>query len=202
VPQLARATTAARRQSSTTIRFLPVASRRCKGQGKSIESLTAADGTGGPRETLMLNRIKRYFEQHLAVESMAQDPEHVLRLAIGALLLEMTHMDGEVWPEQRDTVEQAVKNCFDLSEREADELLNLAEIERTESTDYFQFTSLINRTYTADQKVMLVETLWRVAYANEALHKYEEHLVRKIADLLYVPHTAFIAAKHRARGDV
>ena len=46
----------------------------------------------------------------------------------------------------------------------------------------------------------LVELLWRVAYANEVLHKYEEHLVRKVADLLYVPHTAFIKAKHRAGG--
>lgn len=149
----------------------------------------------------MLNRIKRFFDQHLAVDSMAQDPEHVLRLAIGALLLEMTHMDGEVWPKQREAVEQAVRTCFDLAEGEANELLELAEAERAESTDYFQFTSLINRAYTPEQKERLVETLWRVAYANEALHMYEEHLVRKVAELLYVPHGAFIAAKHRARGN-
>jgi uncharacterized tellurite resistance protein B-like protein len=150
----------------------------------------------------MLNRIKRFFDRHLAVESMAQDPEHVLRLAIAALLLEMTHMDGEVWPEQREAVEQAVRTCFDLTASEANELLDLAEAERTQSTDYFQFTSLINGAFTPEQKVRLVEMLWRVAYANEALHKYEEHLVRKVADLLYVPHSAFIAAKHRVRGDI
>jgi uncharacterized tellurite resistance protein B-like protein len=149
----------------------------------------------------MLIRIKRFFDQHLAADSVAQDPEHVLRLAVGALLLEMTHMDGEVWPKQREAVEQAVRTCFDLAEGEANELLDLAEAERAESTDYFQFTSLINRSYTPEQKERLVETLWRVAYANEALHMYEEHLVRKVADLLYVPHGAFIAAKHRARGN-
>jgi uncharacterized tellurite resistance protein B-like protein len=150
----------------------------------------------------MLSRIKRFFDQHLAAEPMAQDPDHVLRLAVGALLLEMTHMDGEVWPKQREAVEQAVRTCFDLAEGEANELLDLAEAERAESTDYFQFTSLINRSYTPDEKERLVETLWRVAFANEALHMYEEHLVRKVADLLYVPHSAFIAAKHRARGNV
>ena len=149
----------------------------------------------------MLNRIKRFFDQHLAAEPMAQDPEHVLRLAVGALLMEMTHMDGEVWPKQREAVEHAVRTCFDLAEGEANELLALAEAERAESTDYFQFTSLINRSYTPEQKERLVETLWRVAYANEALHMYEEHLVRKVADLLYVPHGAFIAANHRARGN-
>ena len=149
----------------------------------------------------MLNRIKRFFDGHLAGDSMTRDAEHAFRLAVGALLLEMTHVDGEAWPQQREAVEQAVRTCFGFAEGEADELLDLAEAERAESTDYFQFTSLINRSYTPEQKERLVETLWRVAYANEALHMYEEHLVRKVADLLYVPHGAFIAAKHRARGN-
>ena len=148
----------------------------------------------------MLQRIKNFFDEHLVPGPVARDddPEHVLRLAVSALLLEMTHMDGEVWPEQREAVEEAVLKCFGLTESEAEELLEMAEAERSESTDYFQFTSLINRTYTAEQKVRLVEVLWRVAYANETLHKYEEHLVRKVADLMYVPHAAFIAAKLRA----
>jgi uncharacterized tellurite resistance protein B-like protein len=123
----------------------------------------------------------------------------MLRLAIGALLLEMTHMDGEVWPEQREAVETAVFEHLDLAEDETKELLELAEEERSESTDYFQFTSLINNHYTPEQKVRLVELLWRIAYANEDLHIHEEHLVRKIADLLHVPHSAFIAAKLNAR---
>ena len=62
-------------------------------------------------------------------------------------------------------------------------------------------TSLKTCHYTPEQKVSLVELLWRIAYANETLHQYEEHLVRKIADLLHVPHSAFIAAKFNARGE-
>ena len=151
----------------------------------------------------MLKHIKNFFDQHLVPGSVTDDThsEHVLRLAIAALLLEMTHMDGEIWPEQRESVEMAVFKHFDLAEDETKELLELAEEERSESTDYFQFTSLINRNYTAEQKVSLVELLWQIAYANETLHKYEEHLVRKIADLLHIPHSAFIAAKFNARGE-
>jgi uncharacterized tellurite resistance protein B-like protein len=151
----------------------------------------------------MLQRIKNFFDQHLAPGPGAadeRDSEHVLRLAIGALLLEMTRMDGEIRPEQRKAVETAVLEHFDLDEAEGAELLELAEAERADSTDYFQFTSLINRAYSPEQKVRLVELLWRIAYANESLHKYEEHLVRKVADLLYVPHSAFIAAKLRTTG--
>ena len=151
----------------------------------------------------MLKHIKSFFDQHLAPMSVTDDTqsEHVLRLAIGALLLEMTHMDGEVSPEECEAVETAVLEHFELSEDEAKELLELAEEERSESTDYFQFTSLINGNYTMEQKVSLVELLWRIAYANENLHKYEEHLVRKIADLLHIPHSAFIAAKFNASGE-
>ena len=150
----------------------------------------------------MLKQIKSFFDQHLVPDPLApeEDADQVLRLAIGALLLEMTHMDGEVKPEECQAVHTAVRTCFDLGEREAAELLELAEAERSESTDYYQFTSLINDAYTPEQKVKLVEVLWRIAYASEDLHKYEEHLVRKVADLLYVPHAAFIAAKHRAGG--
>lgn len=145
----------------------------------------------------MLERIKHFFDQRLVpgTDADERDSEHTLRLAVGALLLEMSNMDGEVWPEQRTAVETAVLEHFELDSNEAAELLELAEAERTESTDYHQFTSLINGVYTAEQKVSLIELLWQIAYANESLHKYEEYLVRKVADLLHVPHSMFIAAK-------
>jgi len=151
----------------------------------------------------MLRNIQKFFDERLLPGGVSgdSDTEHVLRLAIAALLLEMTHMDGEVWPEQRKAVETAVLDHFDLEEEEVKELLALAEAERAESTDYFQFTSLINDAYTQDEKIRIVELLWHIAYANESLHKYEEHMVRKIADLLHVSHKAFITAKFRALGD-
>ena len=149
----------------------------------------------------MLTHIKKFFDQHLVPESVTgdADTEHIMRLAVSALLLEMTQIDGEVWPEQRAAVESVVLEHFELPTGEAEELLQLAEDERADSTDYYQFTSLINNHYTPAQKVRLVELLWQIAYANEDLHMHEEHLVRKIADLLHVPHSAFIAAKLSTR---
>ncbi len=151
----------------------------------------------------MLERIQRFFDQRLApgTDANERDSEHRLRLAVAALLLEMSHMDGEVWPEQRTAVETAVLEHFELDKGEAAELLELAEAERTESTDYHQFTSLINRVYTAEQKLSLIELLWQIAYANESLHKYEEYLVRKLANLLHVPHRMFVAAKLKTIDD-
>lgn len=148
----------------------------------------------------MLDKIRRYFDQHLLPDPSAAegDSKHRLYLAIAALLLEMTEVDGNVRPEERKAVEEAVRGHLELTEDEVVELLELAEAERADSTDYFQFTSLINGAYTPEQKIELVELLWRIAYANEGLHRYEEHLVRRVADLIYVSHRDFIAAKHRA----
>jgi uncharacterized tellurite resistance protein B-like protein len=148
----------------------------------------------------MLKRIQTFFEDHLTGAPAQRDPEHALRLAAAALLLEMTRMDQEIRGEERAAVAQAVREHFRLDPLEAEELIGLAEEERENSTDYFQFTSLLNRAYTPEQKVDLIELLWRIAYADAFLHRHEEHLVRKIADLLYVPHGAFIAAKHRVAG--
>ncbi|WP_200234560.1 TerB family tellurite resistance protein [Thiohalocapsa halophila] len=150
----------------------------------------------------MLNQIKNFFRENLAPSraDTAADTEHRLQLAVGALLLEMTRVDGEIRPEQCDRVEAAIRQQFDLTDAETAELIRLAEAERDDATDYFQFTQLINADFTPREKEAIIEQLWAVALADQELHRYEEHLVRKISELLYVPHSAFIAAKHRAQG--
>ena len=147
----------------------------------------------------MLRRLKSFFDEHMmpGPATDAVDPEHVLRVAIGALLLEMMNMDGEVWPEQRRAVEIALRGHFELTESEVASCSGWRR-PSAPSPRTTRFTSLINGIYTPEQKNKLVELLWRIAYANESLHSHEEYLARKVADLLYVPHSAFIAAKHRA----
>jgi len=77
-------------------------------------------------------------------------------------------------------------------------LVEEAERHIDKSHDLYQFTSQINRAYSEHEKVRLLEALWRVADADATVHKYEEHLIRRVADLLHVPHSGFIAAKLRA----
>jgi len=148
----------------------------------------------------MLKQIQEFFLQHL-VSTVGNDAdrEQALRLAVAALLIEVAHLDHEVTPEEKAAVDLAVRGHMGLSGETVAELLRCAERERADSTDYYQFTSLINGEYDAARKAELIELMWRIAYADDALHRYEEHLIRKIAELLYVPHSAFIAAKHRAR---
>jgi len=122
-----------------------------------------------------------------------------MRCASAALMLEMTRTEAEPSAALgRELVATLVREDFDLSAEEAEALLSCADAERRDATDYFQFTRLINDHFSAEEKISLIESLWRVAYADQRLSSLEEHLVRKVAELIYVPHAAFISAKHRA----
>lgn len=149
----------------------------------------------------MLDSIRQFFDKHIkapeaGTDTSGHDPLHV---ASAALMIEMMRMDGDITSEERERVLHALEHKFQLTPEETTELVRLAEEEASGATDYFQFTSLIRERLTPAQKERLIEHLWAVAYADGELHPYEEHLMRKIADLLYVGHKSFIAAKLRAK---
>jgi uncharacterized tellurite resistance protein B-like protein len=121
-----------------------------------------------------------------------------LNLAVAALLVEVLRADDEVDPAERGQVVESLGLQLGLSVSEGQELLQLAEQRVDEAYDLYQFTSQVNRALSAGEKLRLVEQLWRVASADAVIHKYEEHVIRRIADLLHVPHRDFIAAKLRA----
>lgn len=148
----------------------------------------------------MLAAIKRFFDTQIAAQvSTAGGGDHALHLASAALLVEVTRADHEIKGEEREAVSRAMGSLFGLSHSEVTALLDLAEREVDQSADLYQFTSLVHQSFTLEQKIKVVELLWRVVFADGMVDKYEEATVRKIADLLYVPHPDFIAAKHRAR---
>ena len=143
----------------------------------------------------MLQSIKAFFDKHLAVNEPDSDDAHKLQLASAALLVEMLYADGEVSAEEDAALFQLLQGQHQLSEEETRDLLALAHRKKHEATDYFQFTSLLNRHYSQQEKIRLVKNLWRLAYADNQLDKFEEHLIRRLADLLHVPHADFIRTK-------
>ncbi|MFC1684343.1 TerB family tellurite resistance protein [Pseudomonadota bacterium] len=134
----------------------------------------------------------------MTTKDEGQDTPHTLQLATTALLFEMMRMDDEMHAQEHSVIKKSIQEKFELSASETAHLLELAQAEAEGATDYHQFTRLINNGFSMDQKVKVIEYLWQIAYADGDLDKYEEHLVRKIAELLYVPHQAFIATKHKA----
>jgi len=143
----------------------------------------------------MLNQLKLFFDRHIALAAPDLLSDENIHLACATLFIEMMAMDGEIKTEEQEMILKRVTNMFSLSELEATELIALATTQRNQATDYYEFTSLINKSFTQEQKISLIKTLWQIAYADGQLNEYEEYMVRKIADLLYVPHADFIKAK-------
>lgn len=151
----------------------------------------------------MLKALQNFFDHHLTRSESAPggEADHRLRLATAALFVEMTRVDFEVSEPERERLEQELRQALGLEPDETRELIELAEAEATESVELFQFTRLVDRSFGPQEKVGLVEGLWRLALADHRIDPHEEHLLRKIANLLHVSHRDFIAAKRRARQD-
>jgi len=88
-----------------------------------------------------------------------------------------------------------LKSQFQLSESEAKALVTFAETARHDATSLHEFTKEVNESCTQDEKFELIKGMWSVAYADGHLDKYEEHIIRRAADLIHVGHSDFIRAK-------
>lgn len=149
----------------------------------------------------MIASIKQFFDAFIApqTERSAADAEKALQIATAALLLEMMRMDKHVTADERASVAASLQAQFKLDDEQMDALIALADAEAQQASGYYEFTSLINSACSPNQKIRIIENMWQVALADGHLDAHEEHLMRKIASLLYIGHADYIAAKLRAR---
>ena len=144
----------------------------------------------------MLQKIQAFFNANIDLKNNDNsNQQHRLQLAAAALLIELSRSDFEKSAEEYLAIEKALQKKFTLSEQEITELIDLAEQENTQATSLYEFTKLINEHFNPEQKFALLTALWEVAVADGNISKYEDHLIRKIADLIYVSHSDFIRSK-------
>ncbi len=135
--------------------------------------------------------VSRTIARHPAPASAAAAGDAVgrptgVQVAAAALLLEIAHADGEFSDGERGHIESALGRHFGLDEATTRELLALADVERRQSIDHFQFTRLIAEQYDLGQKMVLAEVMWGVILADGTIGNHEAYLVRKIAHLLHL----------------
>ena len=147
----------------------------------------------------MLKSIRDYFDRNIGTQGAPAAERHSIELATAALLVEVVRSDAGIAPNEQQAVLRAVRERFGLSDEEAQTLFRLAEDEVRTANDYYQFTSLINRHFDQQRKQHVIELMWQVAYADAELAAHENHVLRRIAELLHVTHGDYIAAKMRAR---
>jgi len=146
----------------------------------------------------MVGLFQKFFEQ--LQDTPPEQPLSVeqLHLATAALLTEVAAADGDFNETEMTTLQQLLKKRYSLSDDALTELTNLAKDQQQNATSLFEFTSLINLHCSAQEKYLLVEAMWEVAFTDGNVDKYEEHIIRRVADLIYVSHSDFIRAKMSA----
>lgn len=134
-----------------------------------------------------------------SAETLAWRETVTLQKACCALLMEVARLDSAGADQKRKVVSQALRERFAIPDEDLAPMIANAGRAENRLTSYYRPVALINKRCAAEQKAQLIEQLWRVAMADGKIDMYEDQLVRKLADLLYVPHTDFILAKHRVQ---
>jgi len=151
----------------------------------------------------MLGVIKKYFKEQINVRSESSEHAvtHATNLATAALLIEVMRADFEVSDDEQQMIKALLRERLMLGAREVDDLFAMAEEEVVASVSLYQFTTLVDQGLEYSKKVHIIEMAWQVVFADNILDKYEEALLRKLADLLHISHRDFIQAKHRVMPD-
>ena len=150
---------------------------------------------------IAMRKILLKFLTIETIETSPADIEHALRVATAVLLVEVARADFIIVPSEKLRLRELLEQQFKLSAQELDALLEEAEADADRMVSIQHVTRLLNEHYDHAMKRRVVEMMWQLVYADGEKDHYEEHLIRQVADLLYVSHSEFIQARHKAEAE-
>lgn len=143
----------------------------------------------------MLARIREIFIGTATAEETEQSHEERVQIATCVLMLEAATADSEYSEEESVHMLQTLRTRYRLSKDDAEELMEVARQRRDDSFDLWQFTNQININCTIDEKLEIIEEIWRVVYADGRLDGHEDYLMHKFRKLMNLTHKQLIDAK-------
>ena len=151
----------------------------------------------------MIDAIKDFFMTTMlpAAEDETSTIDEDVRLAACALLLEVAYADDDFSDQERQHLESELGRRFGLGARDTDRLLTLAQEEREDAVDLWQFTRLITEHYSISQKVTLLEIMWGLVHSDGTLEDREVYFMRKICNLLRLEPGYLAQARQRYLGE-
>lgn len=137
-------------------------------------------------------------------ETSAPKPEVAkrnLQVATAALLLEIAGVDDEFTDEERQVIIKVMKDHFGITSAEVEEILEATDEELNKRIDLYYFTNQINEHFDTEQKIAIIEMVWKVIYTDRHLNGHEDSLVHRFAKLLRLQHSQLIEAKLRVKAE-
>ena len=148
----------------------------------------------------MINKIKDLITRfNTKEETTEESSSNLLDNACAALLVEIAFADKDFDETEKTSLKQSLIETYAVNESDIEEIIKDAEETVSESTSLYGYTRVVNDEFEYEDKLSLLKNLWKVAYADGNLDKYEEHLIRKISDLIHISHTDYINIKLEIR---
>ena len=144
-----------------------------------------------------MNFFKKIFKSEESEKPLIDDKTSIK--ACIALLLETSMSDEVLEESELFALKETLIKDFNISEEEITELIEISKQNVDDSTSLYEFTRDINDNFDSNERIKLIESMWKIAYADGNIDKYEEHIIRKVSSLIYVAHSDFIQAKLNAK---
>lgn len=148
----------------------------------------------------MINFIKNIFKKNPEEIEINNDQKEVMLAAV-SLMIEVSLADNVMDLTEINQLKKVLLNKFNITELKIDELIESGSKNQESSTSLYEFTRKINDEYDFSDKEKLITSMWEIAYADGNIDKYEEYVIRKVSDLIYVSHEDFIKSKQRAKNE-
>ena len=148
----------------------------------------------------MINKIKDLITKFGKEEEIQEESNlTLLNNSCAALLVEIAFADKDFDETEKASLKQSLIETYAIDESDIEEIIRDAEDTVSESTSLYGYTNIVNSEFQYEDKLKLLRNLWKIAYADGYLDKYEEHLLRKISDLIHISHSDYISIKLEIR---
>jgi len=141
----------------------------------------------------MIQKLKQMWKK--AADSPVDNRQNEVSLAVAALMVEIMRMDGKLQETERNEIIKRLQARFALSSSDVEDLIKQATEKVEQALDMHQFTSVVVKGFSTDERLHILTELWAVALADGHVDPYEEQIIRRMADLMGLHHTQFIQAK-------
>ncbi|WP_295802352.1 TerB family tellurite resistance protein [uncultured Microbulbifer sp.] len=149
----------------------------------------------------MLQQIRKLFDQIGRGEDLEVRTETDVRMISAALLAEIATADHRVDEREHSALVRLLQEHYSLDADTAQAMIERALKQRNEATSLYEFTQAVNDSFSEQDKYQLVKQMWQVAFADGEIDAFEEHLIRRVSELIYLSHGLFTRARAEARGN-
>ena len=147
----------------------------------------------------MFDKLKTFFDEKTEISELKFDSD---KIAVVALLISTAKYDGSFDDSEKLEIQKLIENYFSLSSQDTDDLLKAAEEIENQANDLQQFTRSLNEVLNEEEKLAIMELIWKIVMADGIIDSYEKNLVRRLSGLLYLQDKDIVNIKNKLTNDI